>query len=97
MPVGLPVTKSEVDTRSGDTARAFQRAFEDAAVMQLYLEGTPNADLEALGYTPEEVAVLKSAFNDLALLGRIWTGTEGLAQPKDFRTFLRQIWGVGAF
>lgn len=97
MPVGLPVTKTEVDQRSGDTARAFQRVFEDAATMQLYLEGTPDSDLVALGYTASEVTVLKSAFNDLALLGRIWTGQENLATAKDFRTFLRQLWGVGAF
>jgi hypothetical protein len=97
MSVGLPVTKSEIDTRAGDTARAFQRAFEDVATMQTYLAGALEADLIALGYTSNEVAVLKTAFADLTELGTIWTGAAALAAAKDFRTFARQIWGVGAF
>jgi hypothetical protein len=97
MSVGLPVTKQEVDTRSGDTARLFQRAFEDAATMQLFLVGTADEELVALGYTPEEVAVLKSAYADLEFLGRIWTGLAFQSSPKDFRAFVRQLWGVGAF
>jgi hypothetical protein len=97
MPVGLPVTKSEIDTRSGDTARAFQRAFEDVLTMQSYLESTATADLVALGYTDPEVATLKSAFADLTQLGQIFTGAAALATPKDFRTFVRLVWGVGAF
>lgn len=97
MSVGLAVTKAEVDTRSGDLARTFQRAFEDVVTLQGYLEATPNADLEALGYTTDEVATLKTAGTDLAQLARIWAGTEALAAPKDFRTFVRRLWGVGAF
>jgi len=97
MSVGLPVTKAEIDTRAGDIARAFQRAFEDVLTMQTYLEATPNADLIALGYTDPEVATLKTAFADLTQLSRIWSGLDALPAPKDFRTFVRQLWGVGAF
>lgn len=97
MSVGLAVTKAEIDTRSGDTARGFQRLFEDVLTMQTYLEATPNPDLVALGYTDQEVATLKTAFADLSQLSRIWVGAEALAAAKDFRTFVRQLWGVGAF
>jgi hypothetical protein len=97
MSVGLAVTKQEIDARSGDTARLFQKGFEDVLTMQSFLEGTPDADLVALGYTADEVASLKTAFNDLSQLGRIFTGAEALAAPKDFRTFVRRLWGVGAF
>ena len=97
MSVGLPVTKDEVDTRSGDIARAFQRAFADVLTMQGYLAATPNADLVALGYTDQEVATLKTAYVDLTQLGGIWTGQDALAAPQDFRVFVRQLWGVGAF
>jgi len=97
MSVGLPVTKQEVDTRSGDTARAFQRAFEDALTMQSYLLATPNEDLVALGYTDQEVATLKTAYNDLSELASVWVGDAPVAPPKDFRIFVRQLWGVGAF
>ena len=97
MSVGLPVTKTEIDARSGDIARTFQASFENVITMQTYLEATPNPDLVALGYTDNEVAVLKTAFADLSQLARIWTGSEALAAPKDFRAFVRQLWGVGAF
>lgn len=97
MSVGLGVTKEEVDTRSGDIARSFQRAFKDVITLQSFLTQTPDADLIALGYTEQEVATLKTAYADLTQLGTIWTGESALAAPKDFRTFVRQLWGVGAF
>jgi hypothetical protein len=97
MSVGLPVTKGEIDTRAGDIARRFQQSFEDVLTMQMYLSGTLDTALVEMGYTQQEVALLKAAFGDLEHLGRIWTGTEALAAPKDFRTFVRQLWGVGAF
>ena len=97
MSVGLAVTKAEIDTRAGDLARAFQRNFEDVATLQGYLEQTPNADLIALGYTDQDVATLKSASSDLSQLGRIFAGQEALTAPKNFRAFVRLLWGVGAF
>ena len=95
--VGLAVTKSEIDSRAGDIARTFQRAFEDVATLKLYLDGTDEATLVALGYTSNEVAVLKTAWADLAELGTIWIGAAALPAAKDFRQFVKQIWGVGAF
>jgi hypothetical protein len=97
MSVGLPVSKQEIDARAGDTARSFQKGFEDVVTMQGFLEQTVDADLVTLGYTPEEVASLKAAFVDLSQLGRIFVGDEALPAAKDFRTFVRRLWGVGAF
>ena len=97
MAVGLPATKSEVDSRAGDIARAFQRTFGDVVTMQNYLTATTEADLVALGYTSGEVATLKTAFADLTQLAKIWTGSEALPDPKDFRVFVSRLWGVGAF
>jgi hypothetical protein len=42
-------------------------------------------------------ADLKTAFADLTQLGTIWTGQAALPTAKDFRTFVRRLWGVGAF
>jgi hypothetical protein len=97
MSVGLPVTKNEIDQRAGDTARNFQRAFEDVATLQTFLAATADPDLIALGYTAGEVATLKSAYADLTQLGTIWTGSAALPAAKDFRAFVRLLWGVGAF
>jgi len=97
MSVGLPATKGEIDSRAGDIARNFQSLFGDVVTMQQYLVATPNADLETLGYTPDEVATLKTAFADLKQLGEIWTGAQPLPTAKDFRIFVSRLWGVGAF
>jgi len=97
MSVGLPVTKDEIDARAGDISRAFQRLFGDVVTLQQFLLATPNADLIALGYTDQEVATLKTAFTDLTELANIWIGQAALAAPKDFRAFVKQLWGVGAF
>jgi len=97
MSVGLAATKQELDSRSGDIARSFQRAFDNVLTMKGYLDATADPDLVALGYTTDEVATLKTAYADLSQLGTIWAGTAALATPKDFRTFVRRLWGVGAF
>jgi len=97
MSVGLPVTKDEVDTRAGDLARSFQKNFEDVATLKTFLDQRDQTALEALGYTPDEVATLKTAVADLAQLATIWAGQATLDPAKDFRTFVQRLWGVGAF
>jgi len=97
MSVGLAVTKQEIDGRAGDVARSFQRAFHDVGTLKLFLDATPDADLVALGYTQGEVTTLKTAINELAQLGTIWTGAAALPVAKDFRIFVQRLWGVGAF
>jgi hypothetical protein len=97
MSVGIATTKDDIDKRAGDIARLFQANFNDVVVLQGYLEATPDADLIALGYSDQEVATLKTALLDLTQLGQIWTGNAALPTAKDFRTFVRQLWGVGAF
>jgi hypothetical protein len=97
MSVGLPTTKTEIDTRAGDIARSFQRAFDDVVTLKGFLDATVDADLVALGYTTDEVATLKTAWADLTQLGTIWAGAAALPAAKDFRVFVRRLWGVGAF
>lgn len=97
MPVGYAPTKAEIDARAGEIARAFQTAFDNVATMSGYLSRTVDQDLIALGYSADEVATLKTAFGDLAQLARMWIGQDALDAPKDFRTFVARLWGVGAF
>jgi hypothetical protein len=98
MSVGLPVTKSELDSRSGDIARAFQRLAGDTSTLKGYLDSATEDVLIELGYTSNDVAVLKTGITDLhQLLVKIGYGEEALATPKDFTAFLRQLWGVGAY
>jgi hypothetical protein len=97
MSVGYVTTKSEIDTRAGDIARRFQQTFGDVATLKSFLDETPDADLVALGYTAQEATVLKSAFADLWTLTGIWSGQSAPSAAYDYRTFVRQLWGVGSF
>jgi hypothetical protein len=98
MSVGLIVTKQELDTKSGEIARTFQRLAGDVTTIKGYLDGTAEQVLLDFGYTANEIAVLKSGISDLAqLVVQIGYGQEGLAAPKDFTVFLRQLWGIGAY
>ena len=98
MSVGLAVTKQEIDQRAGSLALTFQRLAGDTATLKGYLDGATEQALVDLGYTSNDVAVLKTSVTDLEqLLIRIGYGKEALPAPKDFTVFLRQLWGVGAF
>jgi len=97
MPAGLPISKTEIDTRAGDIARRFQQSFGDVVTMQQFLTATAEADLLELGYTTNDVATLKTAFSDLSQLGTIWVGQAALPAAKDFRVFVSRLWGVGSF
>lgn len=97
MSAGLNPTKVEIDGVVGNLTRQLAELFTKVETMQYYLVGTISADLEAKGYTPNEVALVKSAFTDLKQLHDIFTGTVNLASAKDFRTFVKQLWGLGAF
>lgn len=96
MSLGLLITKNDIDLRAGGIALNFQAVFDDVIIMKSFLDITPDADLVALGYTNQEVATLKTAYADLFQLAGIWSGQTSLAAPKDFRTFVRQLWGIGA-
>jgi hypothetical protein len=96
MSVGFTVTKGEIDTRMGDLARNFQKLFRDEVIMKSYFDSTADPDLQALGYSTQEVATLKSAIADLDQLRRVAEGEEALPAVKDFTQFLRLLWGVGA-
>lgn len=94
--VGIQVTKGEIDSRMGQMARDFQGVFSDLQILKSFFDATLDADLVALGYTAGEVAVLKSAIADMFQLYQISIGAQNLTNAKNFTTFLRQLWGVGA-
>jgi hypothetical protein len=96
MSVGIVATKGEIDSRTGELARNFQKLFRDEVILKAYLDSTLDPDLQAMGYSVQEIATLKSAIADLDQLRKISIGEEALAAPKDFTAFLRLLWGVGA-
>lgn len=89
------LSKQSVDQTVGDAAQALNIAFGHVAATKRFLDPYQEADMVALGYTPQDVAVIKSAFADLDQLRRIYEGVEALAEAKDFRVFAQRLFGTG--
>lgn len=95
MSIGLEVKKSRLDEIMGNIARNFQLNFNDVATIKEWLDATPDVDIEAMGYTNNEVATIKTAFADLYQLRSIWRGETTLTDTKNFQNFVRRLWGAG--
>lgn len=93
---GYPQTRADIDDRSGALAVGLRNLFEQIDAFGSYLDGTPDNTLQTppQSYTNAEVAQLKSAFNDLRRLGRIYRGEEAGGDAYDFRSFARLLTGV---
>ena len=96
MSVGLNPSRGEIDQQAGIIARDLDSATSRCLDFKSYLDGKQDAELVALGYTQEDVTLLKSAYTDAAKLAAIFRGVTSDAAVYDYRTFLRQIWGFGA-
>lgn len=92
---GLEVSKNSLDEAMGTAARDLHVAFRRLREVGEFLATKTDAELEQLGYTTPEVTGIKSAFDDLTTLYRVYTGAQALANPTDFRRFLRRLYGLG--
>lgn len=92
---GIAVTKEQIDSVAGQLALDIADVGHRVSAFKAWLDTKSVSDLEALGYSTQEANVIKSAYADAAEHIAIFTGSAALAQPKDFRTFLRQLWGFG--
>jgi alpha-D-ribose 1-methylphosphonate 5-phosphate C-P lyase len=97
MSVGIQVTKGQIDNDSSMLARQIDAWAESVTSMQAYLVATPDADLIAMGYTVEDVALLKSAIGDLAHLAQVYYGADEQTPAYDFRTFAKRLMGLNVF
>lgn len=95
MSVGIPVGKFDVDNTSGTLARQISSWAEGVIKFQEeYLAGATQEQLEALGYTADEVALLKSAISDLYKLAQVYYGEAEQTPAYDFRTFASRLVGI---
>lgn len=93
MSVGFTTSKGSLDQASGLLAHNIMMWSRQATDLQTYLAAVPDADLEGLGYTPEDVALLKSAVNDMGKLAQVFFGQAEQTPAYDFRTFVGRIAG----
>jgi hypothetical protein len=96
MPVGLPVDKFQLDQQAGNLARTLEQFANQAEQLKTYLDATPDTDLEEppFNYSPEDVALLKSAVTDMAKVAGLYQGTDSLAAPQDLGVFSRRLMGL---
>jgi hypothetical protein len=96
MTVGLPVDRFQVDTQAGGLARTLETFSNQALQFKQYLDATPDADLEAgpFNYTPEEVALLKSAASDMATVANVYKGLVDHTPASDLGVFSRRLMGL---
>lgn len=97
MSVGIPISKSDLDIAAGSVARQMFSTADQVTQIKAWLDATPDATLTAApyGYTAGEVAILKSAFSDLAdLISMFNGGSHARTLPYDYRTFSKQLIGI---
>src|SRR5262245_56242338 len=97
MPAGLnaALTKQTVDVTIGEACQRLNIAFRDVEAATAFLAPAQDADLVALGYTAEDVAVMRSAMADLDRLRRVYEGGAESTPAYDFRTFSQRLFGTG--
>ncbi len=94
MAVGSPADKAAIDARSAYLAVQIRDTLDAASRLKLFLDGKSVADLEALGYTADEAAVLKSAFTDLDNLRSVATGGQTVPAANNFLFWSSKLVGV---
>jgi hypothetical protein len=94
MSVGLPKGKNDIDYRAGQIVVQLRDILEAVDNFKLMLDAYPDVDMEAAGWTPTEVAVMKSAYGDLAKLSRISKAQDTQIAVSDFMFWARKLTGV---
>lgn len=96
MAVGQNISKADIDGTSAALTKNVNNALARCVDFKAWLDTQPDQDLiTTYGYTAGEVAVLKSAFTDLANLAATYRGERTQPEASDFRFFAKQLMGFG--
>lgn len=83
---GIPVSHTQLNDQIGQIALRLKQAFDDAVNINNYLVATPDDDLLALGFTQDEINIIKSAYADLAF---------SKVNSFDSSNFVKKLYGLG--
>jgi hypothetical protein len=86
----------QIDQTSGILSAQIETWANQVLNFKEYLDAAPAEVLKAppFGYSDDNIAVLKSAFDDLSLLARIFQGDDILAEARDLGVFSRRLAGL---
>jgi hypothetical protein len=91
---GFPTTKNDIDARIGSLIVVIRDSLDAAVRIDTWLDATSDQDMTAKGYTTDEVATIKSAFNALAVLRNVANGQATVPNADDFLFFARRLTGL---
>lgn len=76
MSLGLSQQKPDIDTKAGQLALTLRTTLDGIASFAAWLATITDDDLSLLGYQTGEIAILRSAYGDLADLAAVAAGGE---------------------
>jgi len=92
--VGVVPTKDQIDNNIGSLLSNLDGTLARLEKAKAWLDTNTDVDLIAkYGYVQAELDRLRSGLGDVAQLIGIYRGTTNLAVAKDFRTFIKLLWG----
>lgn len=90
MAVGFPVNKTVIDAMAGNLCVQLRETFAAVERFAAFL-GNAKQDDSALvdyGYSPEEVALLRSSFGVLDQFRKVWQGEQAIPAPVDISSYI---------
>lgn len=90
MAVGFPVNKQVIDAKAGSLCLQLR---DDFAAIKIFAEFLGNAKqddsaLVSYGYTPEEVQLMRTAFQVLDQFRQAWEGDQAIPAPVDISSYI---------
>lgn len=82
--IGYPIDKATLNNRVGGIVVQLREVLADAVQIDEWLADQQDADIEALGFTTEDVTLVRASFVDLAKLARIAHGQDTQPAASDF-------------
>jgi hypothetical protein len=91
------VDRSQINGNASQIAKDLDRVFLRANELKTFLDGIADGNLITdYGYLQADINDLRSALLDVEALRLIYIGNQPQTSVKDFRLFLKRIWGLGA-
>lgn len=94
MTVGFPVAKLDIDSTVGQICLQLRDSISRVPVIQGRINAMSDADLQALGYSVDDITLLKAVITDLVALQQIAFGQGVLPNAYDFRTNVSKVTGI---
>lgn len=96
MAAGIQYDKAGINANAGSIALDVHRSLAKVAAFKAFLDAVPDLTLTGTyGFLQADVDILRSALGDLNQLVTLYQGGATLGVAKDFRTFIKLIWGFG--